>query len=495
MRLQMRSDGRPADARALFAAHQSPRRAAVAQPRSPGQGFRLALPDSGPVESALGNLPVPVTFASFESAAAFSPRHYLGDLSAVCSVDRGEPIFISVNESVDADGVRIPSLTRTFLQNRLCANNTATVAVASPVGVVACDQNRDRRAKSVIKINVSSASVAGVASTAENCTIVTIGGGASPTPSRGQHAVAAPASTVVRFDEQPAPPTASRKNNSVVRLNVSADEPLYSNCGPVDDAGNSSAIATTFSSYATTDDGDAHDADFSLHYMSCEINGKLTEEEVGLSRTRPPTEKDEDEAEEVEEEEEEAYDAEPIYEEIPELAPPSAPPPPLPSKPPPEKVEDGGIVIPPRSIFEGASKYDILTYLAGAKERCRIPSEIPRFVIEEADTDAEASGADADVDELSRGIVADAAVRLSQRSSGVDAEPTDLSRRISHLSSVSDSSDELACFLACAAAGNSEKASNLSLFSCIAGEGFSPVAALFTRPVFQSCLSAYRTQQ
>lgn len=53
----------------------------------------------------------------------------------------------------------------------------------------------------------------------------------------------------------------------------------------------------------------------------------------------------------------------PIYEEIGEK------PPPLPLSPPPLIIEDVDETIPTRSIFEGATKHDILNYLAGAKQR------------------------------------------------------------------------------------------------------------------------------
>lgn len=53
----------------------------------------------------------------------------------------------------------------------------------------------------------------------------------------------------------------------------------------------------------------------------------------------------------------------PIYEEI------SEEPPPLPLSPPPVVIERVDELIPTKSIFEGATKYDILNYLAGAKKR------------------------------------------------------------------------------------------------------------------------------
>ncbi|XP_073998718.1 rho guanine nucleotide exchange factor at 64C isoform X2 [Rhodnius prolixus] len=56
----------------------------------------------------------------------------------------------------------------------------------------------------------------------------------------------------------------------------------------------------------------------------------------------------------------------PIYEEIGEA---SETPPPLPTSPPPALVEPVDELIPTKSIFEGATKYDILSYLVGAKRR------------------------------------------------------------------------------------------------------------------------------
>lgn len=53
----------------------------------------------------------------------------------------------------------------------------------------------------------------------------------------------------------------------------------------------------------------------------------------------------------------------PIYEEI------SEEPPPLPLSPPPPLSEIGDEHIPTKSIFEGATKYDIISYLVGAKRR------------------------------------------------------------------------------------------------------------------------------
>lgn len=88
----------------------------------------------------------------------------------------------------------------------------------------------------------------------------------------------------------------------------------------------------------------------------------------------------------------------PIYEEINEDI--SETPPPLPLSPPP-----------PRSIFEGASKYDILNYLVGAKERGIIPED-------QTEPEDESSPQHSRINSL------------------------DLSSRISHLSNASDSSED-----------------------------------------------------
>ncbi|XP_054286020.1 uncharacterized protein LOC129002329 [Macrosteles quadrilineatus] len=93
----------------------------------------------------------------------------------------------------------------------------------------------------------------------------------------------------------------------------------------------------------------------------------------------------------------------PIYEEI------SDTPPPLPLSPPPASV-DIDDSIPTRSIFEGASKYDILNYLETAKER--------GIVIESED---------------------DSEVRSPEHSR---ISSLDLSSRISQLSNASDSSED-----------------------------------------------------
>lgn len=87
------------------------------------------------------------------------------------------------------------------------------------------------------------------------------------------------------------------------------------------------------------------------------------------------------------------YDAEPIYEEISE----SPTPPPLPSCPPPERTDHELATIPSRSIFEGATKYDIINYLVDAKRRCGALHDTchPKFVVvadEQIASESDANG-------------------------------------------------------------------------------------------------------
>lgn len=86
------------------------------------------------------------------------------------------------------------------------------------------------------------------------------------------------------------------------------------------------------------------------------------------------------------------YDTEPIYEEISE----SPTPPPLPSCPPPERTDLESVTIPSRSIFEGATKYDIINYLVDAKRRCGALNDNchPKFMVVADDLQA-ASESDA----------------------------------------------------------------------------------------------------
>jgi hypothetical protein len=127
--------------------------------------------------------------------------------------------------------------------------------------------------------------------------------------------------------------------------------------------------------------------------------------------------------------EENVYESikDPIYEEIPDT------PPPLPLSPPPslddlEESKRGS-----RSIFEGASKYDILSYLVGAKERGIVPEET--YYSGSANGDEVVGIIDGKPihDEEERG-------RSHQRITSLDLG--DLSSRVSHLSNASDSSED-----------------------------------------------------
>ncbi|KAL6961706.1 hypothetical protein U1Q18_049116, partial [Sarracenia purpurea var. burkii] len=368
-----------------------------------------------------------------------------------CAVAAANPMVINLNnEESDKpysetllvfrdDEVKIPSLTKTFLQNR-----------------TTIDKERTNYAGSVIKINVAPQQQPSPA--AENRTIVTITPEEehrrgisddvilSDTNQLSKLKNSSKTSITINFDDRSPSVVAkpSQRNNTVtinvgykdcqtsnvlenyrsnievtpehneiyIKSNESSNE-ISTQTETIEEEFTSSHICDCSSKQSTKstesimsgdsfeDAADHLEHDFSLHYMSCKINEKLTEDEVGLNVQK-----------------ENEYDStEPIYEEISET------PPPLPLEPPPAKVDDVGIVIPPRSIFEGASKYDILRYLAGAKERCKIPEE-PEFVVEEA-------------------------AELEPSDSGNHSRigSIDLSCRISHLSNVSDSSDELLSFL------------------------------------------------
>lgn len=117
----------------------------------------------------------------------------------------------------------------------------------------------------------------------------------------------------------------------------------------------------------------------------------------------------------------------PIYEEIPDT------PPPLPSSPPPslddlEEIKRGS-----RSIFEGASKYDILSYLVGAKERGIVPEETYYSGSANGDEVIEIIDVKPIQDE-------DEGRQSHQRMTSLDLG--DLSSRVSHLSNASDSSED-----------------------------------------------------
>ena len=123
------------------------------------------------------------------------------------------------------------------------------------------------------------------------------------------------------------------------------------------------------------------------------------------------------------------YDSikDPIYEEIPDT------PPPLPLSPPPSLDDLEEISRVSRSIFEGASKYDILSYLVGAKERGIVPEETYY---------SESANGDEIIEILDGKTVHDdeEGVQSHQRMTSLDLG--DLSSRVSHLSNASDSSED-----------------------------------------------------
>lgn len=115
----------------------------------------------------------------------------------------------------------------------------------------------------------------------------------------------------------------------------------------------------------------------------------------------------------------------PIYEEISES------PPPLPLSPPPTTV-DINESIPTRSIFEGASKYDILSYLETAKER---------GIVIESEDDSEVRSP-----EHSRISSLDLSSRISQLSNASDSSEDSCNLIISPPDSASITSDKV-CYL------------------------------------------------
>jgi hypothetical protein len=106
----------------------------------------------------------------------------------------------------------------------------------------------------------------------------------------------------------------------------------------------------------------------------------------------------------------------PIYEEISDV------PPPLPLSPPPALIEDDKKLM-TRSIFEGASKYDILSYLVDAKERGIVPEDTYSY-----------SG--------SNDIQAEEEVEGNKEQIEHQRQSSDLSSRVSNLSNGSDSSED-----------------------------------------------------
>jgi hypothetical protein len=140
------------------------------------------------------------------------------------------------------------------------------------------------------------------------------------------------------------------------------------------------------------------------------------------------------------------YDSikDPIYEEIPDT------PPPLPLSPPPSLDDLEEINRVSRSIFEGASKYDILSYLVGAKERGIVPEETYY---------SESANGDEIIEILDGKMVHDdeEGVQSHQRMTSLDLG--DLSSRVSHLSNASDSSED-SCNIIISSIGESPSSPN-----------------------------------
>jgi hypothetical protein len=145
-------------------------------------------------------------------------------------------------------------------------------------------------------------------------------------------------------------------------------------------------------------------------------------------------------------EEENIYDSikDPIYEEIPDT------PPPLPLSPPPSLDDLEEMKRVSRSIFEGASKYDILSYLVGAKERGIVPEET--YYNESANGD--------EIIEILDGKPVhdeEEGVQSHQRMTSLDLG--DLSSRVSQLSNASDSSED-SCNIIISSIGESPSSPN-----------------------------------
>ena len=145
-------------------------------------------------------------------------------------------------------------------------------------------------------------------------------------------------------------------------------------------------------------------------------------------------------------EEENIYDSikDPIYEEIPDT------PPPLPLSPPPSLDDLEEMKRVSRSIFEGASKYDILSYLVGAKERGIVPEET--YYNESAIGD--------EIIEILDGKPVhdeEEGVQSHQRMTSLDLG--DLSSRVSQLSNASDSSED-SCNIIISSIGESPSSPN-----------------------------------
>ena len=140
------------------------------------------------------------------------------------------------------------------------------------------------------------------------------------------------------------------------------------------------------------------------------------------------------------------YDSikDPIYEEIPDT------PPPLPLSPPPSLDELEEIHRVSRSIFEGASKYDILSYLVGAKERGIVPEETYY---------SESATGDEIIEILDGKTVHDDEEEVQSRQRMTPLDLGDLSSRVSHLSNASDSSED-SCNIIISSIGESPSSPN-----------------------------------
>lgn len=167
--------------------------------------------------------------------------------------------------------------------------------------------------------------------------------------------------------------------------------------------------------FATKDDTDENSDCYVCAKKLKAKNGKQEDEEEG--RIALEFDSDENHYEII---------RDPIYEEI------SDTPPPLPLSPPPA-TPDINDSVPTRSIFEGASKYDILNYLETAKER---------GIVVESEDDSELRSP-----EHSRISSLDLSSRISQLSNASDSSEDSCNLIISPPDTASISSDKVGSFL------------------------------------------------